>query len=121
MKTVLVVDDEPLIRWSLSEGLKHDFDIRAAGSAEEALQMLESIRMDAVVTDLRMPGLSGVDLAAEVLRRNPGACVIVLTAYAFEPLVKHLKSLGVRAVLSKPFDIAQIRRLLQTEAGAIPA
>ncbi len=121
MKTVLVVDDEPLIRWSLAEGLKRDFDVRAAGSAEEALRLMESVRVDAVITDLRMPGVSGVELAAEVLKRSPMTCVIALTAYAFDPIVKHLKSLGVREVLSKPFEIAQIRKLLQTEAGAIPA
>ena len=117
MKTVLVVDDEPLIRWALSEGLKRDFDIRAAANAEEALRLLDMIPVDAVITDLRMPGLSGVDLATEILRRNPSTCVIALTAYAFDPLVKHLKSLGVREVLSKPFEISRIRSLLQ----AIPA
>lgn len=121
MKTVLVVDDEPLIRWALSEGLKHDFDIHAVGSAEEALRLLDSTPVNAVITDLRMPGRSGVELAAEILKRSPGTLVIALTAYAFEPLVAHLRSLGVRAVLGKPFEIAQIRALLQDEAGAIPA
>jgi two-component system response regulator YesN len=118
MKTVLVVDDETLIRWSLTEGLKGDFNVVAAGTAEEALEVLKKVPVHAVITDLRMPGMGGMELAERILSERPGLCLIVQTAYAFDPLVKHLRSLGVREVLPKPFDLAALRSCLHSQIPA---
>ncbi|HKS17227.1 MAG TPA: response regulator, partial [Planctomycetota bacterium] len=62
MKTVLVVDDEYLLRWALKEGLKDRYRILTAGSVDEAIRILETERVDAVITDIRMPMRSGVEL-----------------------------------------------------------
>jgi two-component system response regulator AtoC len=120
MKTVLVVDDEKLIRWSLCQGLHKDFIVCAAGSAEEALNLLGRLPVDAVVTDLRMPGMSGEQFIAEIRKRAPELPVIAISAYANDAVIRHLRSLGVTECLPKPFQVSDVRqgllRLLGEEA-----
>jgi DNA-binding NtrC family response regulator len=121
MKTVLVVDDESLIRWSLCQALKDHFLVFTAASVDEALDIMGRARVDAVVTDLRMPERDGLDLV-EVLRdRHPGVEVFVLTAYASDSVVRHLSRRGVRACIPKPFDVGQVKALLERELGPTAA
>jgi CheY-like chemotaxis protein len=112
MRTILVVDDEKLIRWSLCEALRKDFVVFTAESAEEALNVLGRAPVDAVVTDLRMPGMGGVDFVAEARRRFPDLAIFTISAYATDSVVRLLRSMGVRDCLSKPFDAAELRGLL---------
>jgi len=118
MKSILVVDDEKLIRWSLCEALRKDFIVFTAESAEEGLNLLGRVPVDAVVTDLKMPGMSGVDFAAELHERSPELPVFAISAYASDPLVKLLRSMGVRGFLSKPFQTSEVRDLLVKHLGS---
>lgn len=118
MKAVLVVDDEKLIRWSLCEALRKDFLVYTAESAEEGLNLLGRVSVDAVVTDLKMPGMSGVDFVGELRERRPGLPVFAISAYATDPLVKLLRSMGVRHCLSKPFQTSEVRDLLVKHLGS---
>src|SRR5258707_12539775 len=80
---VLVVDDEGAIRYSISKTLQRvGYQVSAAASGEEALEMLSNQSFDVVLTDIRMPGLTGVELLAKIKERAPDSIVILMTGYA---------------------------------------
>lgn len=121
MKTVLVVDDERLIRWSLAQGLKTRYDVITAGSAEEASYVLARAKVDAVVTDLHMPGLEGTDFIAFLRTRYPHLQIFVISAYASEPVARHLREMGVLESVEKPFTLADVTAMLERHLGREPA
>ena len=116
-KTVLVVDDEKLIRWSLCEALRKGYSVHTAASAEEAMNLLGRVPADIVITDLRMPGMDGLDLIEVLRRKHPHAKLFAISAYAGDAMVKHLLSRGVLGVLSKPFEMKQVLEMLEKRAS----
>jgi len=101
---VLVVDDEVSMRHLLTVILAdHGWEARAVASGEEALRELEAREYDLVLTDVRMPGLSGLDLLAEIQRRSPGTTVIVMSAYGSQEAAIAAMKAGAYDYLSKPF------------------
>jgi two-component system response regulator AtoC len=119
MTKALVVDDERKMRRILQMVLERmGIDGVAADSAEQALELFERERFALVLTDLRMPGLSGIDLLARVRARDPDVPVIVLTAFGtVETAVEAMKR-GAFDYVLKPFDLdaieLTIRRALET-------
>ena len=107
-KTVLVVDDEKLIRWSLCEALRKEYTVYTEASAEEAMNLLGRVPVDIVITDLKMPGMNGLDFIELLRRKHPRVKILAISAYANETLAKHLLSQGVLEVLSKPFEMKQV-------------
>jgi two-component system, NtrC family, response regulator AtoC len=80
--SILVVDDEPAMRLLLSSVLKDEgHDVTAAATGEEALQLIATRHYHLVLTDLKMPGISGLELLTQVKRDDPGTAVIILTAF----------------------------------------
>jgi two-component system C4-dicarboxylate transport response regulator DctD len=114
MKTVLVVDDEYLIRWSLREGLKSGFNVLTAGTVDEALAILRSAPVDAVVTDLRMPGRDGLELVELLRSVAPAVKVFVITAFGSDPVIDRLFALDVEGFIRKPFEVQLVRDMLAT-------
>jgi CheY-like chemotaxis protein/anti-sigma regulatory factor (Ser/Thr protein kinase) len=95
MATVLVVDDaavdRKLVGGLLSKG--ENLQVKFATNGEEALELLESVRPDVVVTDLVMPGMSGLELVAQIVQRSPSTPVILMTGKGSEEIaVKALKA-----------------------------
>ena len=114
---VLVVDDERSLRTTLAANLEVDgFDVVEAESAEEALLRLEEGTFDLVLSDIRMPGMHGVDLFRRIRARWPGLPVILMSAFALEQLIDDAIQEGVYTVLSKPFDVERALVLLQRAA-----
>jgi DNA-binding NarL/FixJ family response regulator len=114
MKTVLVVDDEYLIRWSLREGLKETFRVLTAGSVMEALDTLAKEPVDAVVTDLRMPGADGMELVEALRAARPSVKIFVISAYGSDAVIDRLFQLDVDGYIRKPFEIELVRDMLET-------
>jgi len=112
MKTVLVVDDEYLIRWALKEGLKDRYRVLAASSVDEAIKIVESERVDAVITDLRMPLRGGVDLVKFLRGGHSVIKVFVISAVGSDDECNRCLDLDVEAVLRKPVEIPLIRRMM---------
>jgi len=80
---VLVVDDEGAIRYSVSKTLQRiGYQVEEAASGEEALEMIARSEYEVILTDIRMPGLSGVDLLKRIKDISPVAIVILMTGYA---------------------------------------
>jgi DNA-binding NtrC family response regulator len=109
--TVLVVDDEALLRWSLAEVLRRSgHRVIEATSAHEALDAIgdSSSSIDVALLDFRLPDSTDLRLLEEVRRRVPKSAVVLMTAYGTPEMVQGALDLGVFCVLSKPFDMNTI-------------
>jgi len=114
---ILLVDDDPdllkLISLRLSSA---GYRVRTADSGESALAGLAVVRPAAVITDLRMPGIDGLQLFEAIHRQHPALPVIILTAHGTIPDAVSATQRGVFGFLTKPFDSQE---LLQLVASAL--
>lgn len=103
---ILVVDDESSLLMTLTANLELEgFDVVGADSAAQALELMAAQQFDLVLTDIRMPGMSGVELFRHVRDRQPDLPVVLMTAFALEGLVDEAIRSGAFTVLAKPFDV----------------
>lgn len=109
--TVLVVDDEALIRWALSERLSDSgYPVRTAATGAEARAILET-RDGApwiVLLDLRLPDVSDLSLLGEFRARWPDLPVVMMTAHGSAEDARQAALLGAARFVSKPFDVSAI-------------
>ena len=111
--TCLVVDDEPLICWSLVRFLEaRGFRARSVGSGELALALLREWPVDLLITDVRLPGMDGLELARRCQDVRAHQLVILVTGSAFPRLPTDLDRLGVLGVIEKPFILDALAHLL---------
>jgi two-component system response regulator AtoC len=111
---ILVVDDEPSIRKVLQAHLSrdgHDVDVAADGA--EAIAKISSEPWDLVVTDLKMPGVGGLEVLAHCSANQPGLPVIILTAHATVDAAVEALKLGAQDFISKPFDLVEVRNAVE--------
>jgi DNA-binding NtrC family response regulator len=105
MKYVLVVDDKEMMRESVGATLERaGFEVRAAHDARVALEMIAQRRPEAVVTDMRMPGMTGVELVEQVRRIDEDLPVILMTAFGTIDTAVRAMRLGAFDYLTKPFE-----------------
>src|SRR5512135_1679822 len=113
---ILVVDDSPQISKALSDLLSTSgYVVRTAPSAERALQILESAAFDLIITDLKMTGMTGIDLARQVLQKTPDVPVVILTGFGDMDSVINALRLGVADYLKKPFSIDEVTSVVERE------
>jgi len=116
---LLIVDDEPATAWALAEGLADDgFTIDTFRTAEEACQWLRHSRSDLVISDLRLPGMSGLDLARKLGRGRNAQPVIIVTAYGSPETLRSLREAGIADCFSKPFAIDALRLAVRRALAA---
>jgi len=107
---IIVVDDEPVICQQLERLYSHSgYSVTIANSANEALQRLESRNIDLVVTDIRLPGLSGIELTKWIQENHPDVPVIVITGYGDIDTAVEVLKLGASDYILKPFSAAAIQ------------
>lgn len=109
-RSMLVVDDEETIRWALRELFMQDgWQVHCAADGDEAGRLVGENAYDFMVTDLKMPGLSGVELIRKARDRNPGLGVMVLTGYA--SLETAVDALRLRAwdYVTKPCKVSYLK------------
>ena len=117
---VLVVDDEPLIRWSVTETLADlGLDVEQADCAASALQAITTTALpfDVIVLDLRLPDMSDLSLLATIRQLLPDTPIVLMTAFSTPEIVAEARRLGVRAVLNKPFELADLASLVMGRAA----
>jgi CheY-like chemotaxis protein len=113
MRRYLIVDDNVALAENLAEIVRDAGDEAVvAASGAEALASVARERFDAILTDLRMPGMDGAELAREVKRTDPGVPAIVITAFAKDAGLRAAEREGPLAVLPKPVPVAQLLQLL---------
>ena len=110
---ILVVDDEKNTRDGLVRALRGDYAVAEAENGQRALEWLETHTADVVLSDLRMPGLDGMQLLARLLGRDPKPVLILLTAYGnIETAVEAMKR-GAYDFLAKPVNLDRLDLLLK--------
>jgi DNA-binding NtrC family response regulator len=120
MMTILVVDDEPLIRWAVREGLESaGYGVVEAGSAREALASLESGDAVAVaLLDLKLPDSDDLSLLRRVRAAAPGCRVIMMTAHGSPELLAQAVREGAFGTVAKPFDLSRVVGMVREAAAA---
>jgi two-component system sensor histidine kinase/response regulator len=108
-RTLLIVDDEEGPRQSLRIVFKDDYRILVADHGVKAIELAEFNHIDAAVLDIRMAGMSGIDLLQRLKQIDPGIEVIMLTAYETIETARQALRLGACDYLNKPFDISTVR------------
>jgi DNA-binding NtrC family response regulator len=123
--SVLVVDDHPAARESMAYILSEaGYRVDSRSSAREALELLARTAPDVVITDLRMPGMSGMEFIAELRRRHVAAQIVMVTAHATVSSAVDAMRNGAYDYIEKPFDAEQLEQLVgralrhgQSDAG----
>lgn len=112
--TLMLVDDDRLILSTLAEGLRAaGFDVVEASSGEAALKLAREADPDLAICDVRMPGMSGLELAPR-LREECGVPFIFLSAYGDEEAVRQGSEHGALGYLVKPLDVAEMLPTIKT-------
>lgn len=113
MATILIVDDDDAIRGTLYELLSPRYECHTASTAEQALQLIEMSDYSAVLTDIAMPGLDGVQLLKGIQLRHLETPVILISGKGAEEDSKNLLALGAFAYITKPFKLEEIEETVE--------
>jgi two-component system NtrC family response regulator len=117
---VLIVDDEPLIRWSMAETLTHvGHTVSEAGSARETLQKVsDGLAPDVILLDFRLPDSNDLQLLETLRRMVPGSSVIMMTAFGTPEVIALASQLGAFRVIPKPIEMRDLTLLVQQAYAA---
>jgi putative nucleotidyltransferase with HDIG domain len=116
---ILVVDDDKDLRMIVEESFKrHGYFVRTAPDGQEALGILATTKIDAVVLDLQMPNKTGLEVLSEIHQKFSELPVIIMTGYSTRQETDEVLRLGARACLTKPFEM---QRLLDEVRSAVAA
>lgn len=110
MSAILVVDDDDAIRDTLYDLLSENHLCHVAATAERALEWLAKDVYDVVLTDISMPGLSGVELLSHVRQNQPQTPVIIISGIQDEDHAKGIIKMGAFDYLLKPFRLEDVER-----------
>ncbi len=113
MALILIVDDDEAIRDTLYELLSEEYVCQTAETAEKALARLHSDEYDVVLTDISMPGLSGLELLGHVRQQFPHTPVIIVSGISDQEHAQGLIKLGAFDFLLKPFSLEAVEKSVQ--------
>jgi response regulator RpfG family c-di-GMP phosphodiesterase len=116
-RPILVVDDEPEMLFSLKNLLRREFEVYTAGSGAEGMKLLEKHEVHLVMTDQRMPEMTGVELLNRVKSEHPGAMRLIFTGYAdIKAVIDAINQGNVFRYVTKPWDPEELLAALR-DAG----
>ena len=111
---VLIVDDDQTILSALEEfSTAFGFHVRIADRPSVAIEMLQKDSCDVVISDVKMPEMSGVKLAQRIRENDPNIHIIFMTSYSFDQTSKEAQCLGADAYLRKPFRANALWEILE--------
>ena len=112
--TILAVDDEPANLRMLERLFRREHRVLTANSGEEALELLRKEHVSLIITDQRMPGMSGTEMLRESMQSSPDSIKIILTGYTdAAALTEAINTTRVYKFVSKPWDPAALRQTVQ--------
>ena len=108
---LLVVDDDPKIRWVLKQGLGDDnFNIIEAEDGQNAIEQFEKSSPELILMDVKMPGMDGLEAMRQIKDRDDGVPIVILSAYPDAKIIVQAMKLGALDFLIKPFDIDMVKK-----------
>ncbi|MBD3379158.1 MAG: response regulator [Candidatus Omnitrophica bacterium] len=117
---ILVVDDEKAVRDALEAFLKKKgYEVSAAGTADECLDLLAKERPRVILLDIRMPGMSGVEAIKKIREIDAEVGIIMVTAVVDEEVAKETIRLGASDYIVKPFDLDYLERTLTVKLATM--
>ncbi len=117
--TLLIVDDEAQILSALKRSLRREgYEIVAVESAAAALRILDERCVDAILSDHKMPGMSGVQLLARAAEIRPDIVRMLITGWTNEIPAEQLEQVGICALVTKPWDDVKLKATLREVMGA---
>jgi len=112
---VLVVDDEPSVADVCREFLGGEgYSVTVAPSGEDALRVIPQLRPDLILTDINLPGISGLDVMKQARAADPDACIIVVTGYASTASAIDALRQGAYEYVTKPFDLEALAKIVKS-------
>jgi len=125
MTTLLVIDDDPVVRDLLHQLLSEKYECDTADRADQALECLEFQEYDVIITDIFMPGLSGLQILKRIQERHLTTPVIVISGKG-DDFQEFFKEMGAFACLTKPFplealELAITQAIAQHQQSALDA
>lgn len=110
---ILIVDDEPLMRFALTQDLgRAEHQVKAVSSGQEALEALGSAPFDLMILDLKLPDISGLDVLCACRAMMPDLRVVMISAYSTPANRLAALDAGVDRFLEKPFPLADLREFV---------
>ena len=111
---ILVVDDEEMIREMLFDVLSQaGYTAKTAKDGNDAIAQIENEPFEIVITDLKMPGMSGLELLQRVQKINPDICVLIITAYSTVESAVSAMKLGAYDYICKPFELEEMKVIIE--------
>ena len=113
-KRILVIEDDREMRSLLEDYLEEEgYEVGSVDDGSEAFRKLARENFDLILTDIRMPGLNGLDILPGLKQIQPGILIIVITAFGSEEVQRRALERGADAYLEKPLQLDQLRTLIQ--------
>jgi CheY-like chemotaxis protein len=113
-KRILVIEDDEEMRALLIEVIEEDgYKTSSVNNGSEAFRRLAKESFDLILTDVRMPGLTGLDILPGIKKLQPEAPIIVITAFGSEEVQRKAFERGANAYLEKPIHFQKLRTLIQ--------
>ncbi len=113
-KRILFVEDEAPLAFFVSQILGSDYEVESVRTAEDALEKWKENPYELLVTDIRLPGMSGLELVAHLQREYPDIKFIIVTAYDSFDIRNKVKKLdGLKGFFPKPFSIEELRNRIK--------
>ena len=113
-KKILIVDDEPNILFVIGQAFQDTYEVHTAAAGDKALEVMRVEKPDFVFLDIKMPGLTGMEVLARIKTTGASPVVWMLTGNdELETAIETLRQ-GASGYLTKPFDLAQIRMIVST-------
>ena len=111
-KSVLIVDDEKIMRESLRDWLKDSYNVTTAETGEETIELIKNHDFDALILDVRLTGKSGIEILKEVKQIKPQINSIIMTAYPSVELAVEAMKAGAAEYIVKPFSPDKLENLI---------
>ena len=105
---IFIVDDEPELRQGIRAFIqpRFDCDILEAGNAQEVLEKLKTDQPDLILLDIKMPGISGLDIIADIKKLSPASRVVIVSAWNSSEVMSKAVAIGAEDCISKPISLA---------------
>ena len=118
--SVLIVDDEPLIRFTLSMLIIEKAESKTVESAEKALDEIRSRHYDLCFIDYNLPGMTGLEAVKIIKKRSENTKVVIMSGDYFDEGIKKQIKESAYAFIEKPFKLSQIMEVIKYTAGDLP-